>query len=167
MAEVTLEQAAVLLGISVDTARRRIRKGALVARTGDDGRLVVTVPDPEPAQADASGTPADAMQPQADASAQLSAEIGQLKAQVEGQAALLAEKDRRIAALEETVTDLRGQVEHGQQSEAELRQLLAREQAAHAETRVMLQSLMPQLSAPKDEEDGDQQEERRPWWKFW
>ena len=167
MAEVTLEQAAVQLGISTDTARRRIKQGKLTARTGDDGRLIVTVPDPAPALADASGTPAVAVQPQADASVELHAKIGQLEQQGRFQDAMMVEKDRHITALEGTLADLRGQVERGQQSEAELRQLLAREQQAHAETRVLLQTLMPQLMAPKDEDNGDQQAQRRPWWRLW
>ena len=44
MPEVSLEQAAIVLGVSVDTVRRRIRLGQLPAHRDGGGRRVVTVP---------------------------------------------------------------------------------------------------------------------------
>lgn len=44
MPEVTLEQAAIVLGVSVDTVRRRIRLGHLPAHRDGAGRRLVTVP---------------------------------------------------------------------------------------------------------------------------
>ncbi|HLZ71325.1 MAG TPA: hypothetical protein VKV26_15600 [Dehalococcoidia bacterium] len=44
MPEVTLEQAAIVLGVSVDTVRRRVRLGQLPAQRDATGRRLVTVP---------------------------------------------------------------------------------------------------------------------------
>ncbi len=44
MPEVTLEQAAIVLGVSVDTVRRRVRLGQLQAHRDGAGRRLVTVP---------------------------------------------------------------------------------------------------------------------------
>ncbi len=45
MPEVSLAEAATLLGTSTDTVRRRIKRGELNARRVKAGRLLVTVPD--------------------------------------------------------------------------------------------------------------------------
>ncbi|MHB8574046.1 MAG: hypothetical protein ACYDCQ_01820 [Dehalococcoidia bacterium] len=44
MPQVTLEQAAVVLGVSVDTVRRRVRLGQLTAHRDATGRSLVAVP---------------------------------------------------------------------------------------------------------------------------
>lgn len=44
MPDVTLEQAAMVLGVNVDTVRRRIRLGQLTAHREATGRSLVTVP---------------------------------------------------------------------------------------------------------------------------
>jgi excisionase family DNA binding protein len=44
MPQVTLEQAAVVLGVSVDTVRRRVRLGQLTAHRDPTGRSLVAVP---------------------------------------------------------------------------------------------------------------------------
>jgi len=99
--------------------------------------------------------------------------------------ALLEERDKRIAVLEESIADLRRQVEAAarrleadQQAEHELRQLLAREQQAHAEARIILQTLLPKLSAgggsptqgsPDSSVSAPSPAPKPPrsWWPFW
>ena len=45
MAELTIPEAAVALGLSTDTVRRRIRAGALASRTDARGRYLVDLPE--------------------------------------------------------------------------------------------------------------------------
>lgn len=51
MREVSISQAAALLGVSTDTIRRRIRRGELQARQDGRGRLLVLLADGEEAHA--------------------------------------------------------------------------------------------------------------------
>ncbi|HLC23673.1 MAG TPA: helix-turn-helix domain-containing protein, partial [Dehalococcoidia bacterium] len=46
MAELTISEAAVALGVSVDTIRRKIKRGELRARQDNKGRYLVAVEAP-------------------------------------------------------------------------------------------------------------------------
>ena len=48
MAELTIPEAAVALGVSTDTVRRRIKAGALDSRTDARGRYLVDLPEAPP-----------------------------------------------------------------------------------------------------------------------
>lgn len=45
MAERTIAQAAVQLGVSTDTIKRRVRRGVLPSKRGADGRILIVLPD--------------------------------------------------------------------------------------------------------------------------
>ncbi len=153
MAEVSVEEAAYLLGVSTDTVRRRIRRDQLSVRREPDGRLLVTIPD-RPGQA-----PAGAEQPPAPAQqTPVAASLPLLER-------LLDEKDARIGALEEEIASLRGELAKAHQemeaqrqdratAEGELRQLLLQAQ-------LQVQALIPKLPAPAEVE------ERKAWWRWW
>lgn len=203
MPEVGLEEAALRLGISPDSVRKRIRRGRLEGRPGADGRLLVVLPD-DPARPPRSGQPPDNDRTTADNRGQRRPPLSGQRTDNTGQPpdtdrqatadetgqlahleALLEERDKRIAVLEESIADLRRQVEAAarrleadQQAEHELRQLLAREQQAHAEARIILQALLPKLSAgdgssaqgPPDSSVSEPSPAPKPprsWWPFW
>lgn len=156
-AGVPIRTAATTLGVSVDTVRRRIRRGELETVRDARGWHLVVLPD-APYAARPTQPGADGDLPSADAvgahRAAVDAELVQLRTKVE---ALTAERDW-----------LRGVVE--------------REQAAHGETRRLMGNLQAQMlalpaalmpathaerpaSAPNDVDVA--QTPPRPWWRFW
>src|SRR5688500_2438517 len=67
MAELLLVEAAAALGVSVDTIRRRVKRGELAAHADGQGRLLVALPDdamqpPSTASSAAEHAPSSAVQ---------------------------------------------------------------------------------------------------------
>src|SRR4051794_21974390 len=58
--QVSVAEAAVLLGVSVDTIKRRVRSGALQSPRTAPGRVLVTTPEGEAASQERSSAPQDA-----------------------------------------------------------------------------------------------------------
>ncbi len=104
MAELTIRDAADALGVSVDTIRRRVRRGEFVSRRDARGWILVELPD-----AIGSTSP---MQPPADVASGPSA----------AESVPLPEVVQR---LEEENRWLRGQLDEAARERAELRRLLA------------------------------------------
>ena len=104
MAELTIREAADALGVSVDTIRRRVRRGELAARRDARGWILVDM-------ADALGS-ASPMQPPAD--------LGSVP-YADGSTPL----PEVVQRLEEENRWLRGQLDEAARERAELRQLLA------------------------------------------
>jgi hypothetical protein len=123
-----VDAAAKLLGISPDAVRKRIRRGKLEARSGNDGLLRVRIPSD--AVQDKDGTGSDSLGHVQDILGQerteterwrtLAEERGMALARAEGE--LVAGK-RAEAALRELVDELRAQLsrERGRRREAEAR----------------------------------------------
>jgi excisionase family DNA binding protein len=114
MAEWTIGEAAAVLGVSVDTVRRRVRRGTLTARRGARGQLFVVGLNGTgslPMQAAPAPMQADAMPRQAAADTlrlerdhalellgQVSAERDWLRVEIERRGVELAEMRRLLAA---------------------------------------------------------------------
>jgi hypothetical protein len=154
---VPIRTAAASLGVSVDTVRRRIRRGELETVRDARGWHLVILPDASSAARPMQPMAADDL-PGADAvgmhRAAVDAELVQLRVKVE---ALTAERDW-------------------------LRAVVEREQAAHGETRRLFGNLQAQMLAlpaatvpatpperaenPPAPAEAVQQPMRR-WWRFW
>lgn len=142
MAELGIAEAARTLNVSVDTIRRRIKKGELRAWKDPEGRWTVSLEDETPAM-----TPKEPVEP-----AQ-SPDLESLKA-------LLAEKERTIRTLEK-------QLEEDTRERAELRQMLM-----HLQTEVvkMLPAppSVPMQQAPMHDAYATGPERpKKSWWKVW
>jgi predicted RNase H-like nuclease (RuvC/YqgF family) len=120
MPEVTLEQAAIALGVSVDTVRRRIRLGRLSARLDDTRRSLVTVPEVPPA-----------------------ADIERLKRQERAQVTALRHDNAHLAEL---VEELRREQAQLLAQTMALREQLAAEIEAQRELRGLLANAQGQIS---------------------
>lgn len=156
MAGLSVAEAAATLGISVDTVRRRIKRGELETTKARDGRLVVLV-DVAAAPDRDSGT-----------GTHESGDVAQLRADLAQALAVLEETQRHrddladmVSTLREEVSALHRQIEaaqHAQQrsddAQHELRVLLGQAQA-------QLGNLLPPPSSTA------QQGESRPFWRFW
>jgi hypothetical protein len=113
MPDLTIPEAAAALGVHLETMRRRIRRGELLARRNGSGRYVVSLPDEDT-------TPAYAAPVQADDSVRTQ--------ETTDTTPLVAELRSRIEGLETDKRHLQEALERSQQGEAELRRLLAAEQ---------------------------------------
>ncbi len=117
MPDVTLEQAAIVLGVSVDTVRRRIRLGQLSAHREARGRSLVTVPA-------APALPADI-----DRLRQREREqYDSLKRDCDHLREILDELRREQTQLQEHNTVLTGLLANANESQRELRSLLGKAQ---------------------------------------
>ncbi len=114
MPDVTLEQAAMVLGVSVDTVRRRIRLGQLTAHREATGRSLVTVPA-------APALPADIDRLRQQERDQFDA----LKRDCAHLSETLHELRREQAQLREHNTVLAGLLVNADEAQSELRSLLA------------------------------------------
>jgi nitric oxide reductase activation protein len=164
MPALLLPEAAAALGVSVDTIRRRVRKGQLVATHDAEGRLLVEVPTARQPQADAVQ---DAMQTaaaawQAPSSPPEPARQVPSTDNADHARALLEEVRRQRDQLEATVGDLRARLDQAEthltaaeQAQAELRRLLA----------LALQTRA--LPEPRDEPVPTDGRSSRPWWARW
>jgi excisionase family DNA binding protein len=176
MAEITVEELALRLGVSADTVRRRLRKGELPGHRTEDGRWVAEVTDlADDTPTPSAGTSVQTTRLSEVLRADLQAEVERLQAENVQLRARLEDaqhhEDHLLSTIEaqrQQAATLQQQVETQTQAniaaESELRQLLAREQQAHAEARLMLQNLLPKLPAPGEAET---QEKRKPWWRWW
>ncbi len=151
MAVMSLAEAAAALGISVETARRRIKSGRLLANRADDGSLLVTVPDEEDPTVPAVGRRRG---PHPAAAAR--AELEHLKA-------MLDEIKKQRDELLTIVNNLQRHIATDAVERAELRRLLVQLQA--------------QLNRVQGLDDGDEStdepggegsrgQSRRPWWRL-
>jgi chromosome segregation ATPase len=132
MREVSVPIAAALLRVHEDTIRRRIARGALQARRGERGKLLVQIPDADAAgAAEARGGAAEALPPQ-DESERLRSELGHAQA-------MLAEVQAQRDAL------LR-QVEQDAIERAELRRLLGNAQQQLGELARALPPALPEAT---------------------
>lgn len=129
MPELTIPEAAAALGISVDTVRRRLKRGQLQSRQDDRGRLLVQV---EAVDADAgSGLIA-------------SSDFEHVRQELEHTKTLLAEVRHQRDRLEQ---ELQSRTAEHSTAEAELRRLLGNEQLA-------LQQLQRLLPSPQEATGG-------------
>jgi excisionase family DNA binding protein len=163
MSALLLPEAAAVLGVSVDTVRRKIRKGQLTAAHDTEGRVLVEVP---PAMHPAGQPPADAMQAAvqaAEAAWQAPSSPPEPAQQVPSTDALLLEEVRRqrdqladqVAALRERLNFAERSIQAHQQGEAELRRLLAAALQQRA------------LAAPSENRSEAKSAEPSPWWARW
>lgn len=143
MGDLTIPEAAAALGVSVDTVRRRIRRGDLEARKDQRGRYVIYI-EGIGAGAVVSAAPVDAVATQRD---------------LDHTREMTAELRRQRDRLEERLAESR-------QAEGELRRLLANAQQ-------QLGALLPAPPMPTtlDQEVGETPstpppEKRRGWWPF-
>lgn len=166
MAELHIRQAADQLGVSVDTVRRRIRRGELPARRDSRGRLLVDMAnvaaDAQPMQ------PTHAYAPAADEpSTHRPTDVERQRDQLEGQ----------VRALNEHVAALTRQLDEAAEERRELRQLLAGamrqlpagEPASTVPTpeRPTVATRADSAAAAADRESAPTRQARRPWWRFW
>jgi excisionase family DNA binding protein len=137
----SIEEAAKLLGITADGVRKRVRRGQLEARRGNDGPIRVLVPsetvsDQPETVSDSIGLVLDSLRRDRDAAR--------------------VEADRWRQAAEE-------------RSQALTRELIeARERAGRAEGEAMaLRDALADLSHRLDMATAELVELRRPWWRRW
>jgi hypothetical protein len=148
-----LPEAAAALGVSVDTIRRRVRRGQLAATHDAEGRLVVDIPAARQVPADAMQ---DAMQT-AEAAWQMPSTPPEPAMHLHSTddathaRELLAEVRLQRDHLEATVADLRVRLDTAEQAQAELRRLLAA---------ALQQRALPAPAAPPSSDALA----ARPWW---
>lgn len=162
MAEMTIPEAAAVLGVSVATIRRRVQQGDLPARQDARGRYLVTV------DTAAAGS---GHSPQATAT-----ELAQLRLELKHTQELLAEVRRQRDELAILLDAQRAQMEavyeaqaRADEERAELRRLLGNAQ-------MQLSALLPvphhgeggpEERAARLSADGQTQKRRRRWWWPW
>jgi septal ring factor EnvC (AmiA/AmiB activator) len=165
MPDVTLPEAAAALGVSIDTIRRRIKRGDLLARKDGAGRYVVTI-DTDAAQAHAHDAAAAA------AVAEQQSEADRLRLELAHARELVEELRRQRETLDTQLAAHRHQIEQDAIERAELRRLLgnAQQQLAHLLPAPM-QGAPPEGAPGRERErDGDnhhRHEVHAPWWRFW
>ena len=125
MAEYTIPEAAVALGVSIDTVRRRIKRGTLEARRNPQGRYVIVIPE------------GDGIELGGDVPVLLI----DLRRELSHTQEVLGEVRHQRGQLEEQVTAQRRALESGETERAELRRLLAASMQTHA---------LPESSAAPD-----------------
>jgi excisionase family DNA binding protein len=108
--ELTIAEAATALGVSVDTVRRRIRRGDLRARRDEHGRYLITL------EMDSAETPAAKRARGAEA---------ETERELTHTREVLAEVRRQRDQLEQQVAALQEQISAAATERSELRQLLA------------------------------------------
>ncbi len=130
MPEVSIAQAAALLGTSTDTIRRRIKRGELQAYKASDGHLVVDMPE-----AASTGHPEASPTSPTPAISEVGAELVRLQAELEHTRAMLDETRRHRDDLQGVIATLKAQLEATQEAlqqdaieRAELRRLLGNAQ---------------------------------------
>ncbi len=160
MPEVSIAEAATLLGTSTDTVRRRIKRGELNARRVGAGRLLVTVPDGCEDVPPAS--------PSLSLLGNGSRELVSLQAELEKAQALLEETCRHRDDLSLVVAQLNQHLEAAQVERAELRRLLAGAQN-QLSTLLALPSSAGHLptGAEQRPKPSAQQALGKRWWQFW
>jgi excisionase family DNA binding protein len=109
---VSVAEAAVILGVSVDTVKRRVRSGALHSIRTAQGRVLVSLPEEEPAPHAAQEPPS------------ASRDAGQVQGSDPDVAALL----ERVAAMTAERDWLRERVERAESEREQLRILLSNAQ---------------------------------------
>jgi excisionase family DNA binding protein len=133
-----VDEAAKLLGISPDAVRKRIKRGRLEARPGNDGLLRVLIPSD--ALSDKDGTPSDITGHVQDILGHArDAELEQLRAAVLALTERAAGAEGKLMKAEEVTATLRELVD-------ELKAQLARERGRRREIEARL---------------------ARPWWRRW
>ena len=148
--QVSVAEAAVLLGVSVDTIKRRVRSGALQSSRTAHGRVLVRLPEDEAAP-HASQEPASAPQ---DAS------------QVHGTAPELAALQERMATVVAERDWLRERVERAESEREQLRILLSN--AQQSLVRALQAAPQTPVDAPTAPESPDlTTESSAPWWRRW
>lgn len=140
VAEVSISQAAAILGVSVDTIRRRAKRGELVATMDGTGRYSVILDE---SQAVPRSAPI-----QDTHTAALEAENATLKAEVKRLADLLGELRRQRDMLQQQVDDLRQYRQDDAEAQHQLRQLI-----------LALTAKVPQIEGPDPQA-------KRGWWPF-
>jgi len=160
MAELTLSEYAERKGISIHTARRRMKRGDLPGRL-EGGRYIVTVPDDELA---ASGQ--DELFPDAGAlsrmrgqAAERNIEVARLQQELSDSHEMTGDMRRQRDLMDTRLAEARQEVREGRQQVAKLRRLLgqaqrllpgAREKAAVQEEEVVSGAIeMPAAQAPE------------------
>ena len=150
MAELTISEAAVALGVSVDTIRRKIKRGELRARQDNKGRYLVAVEAPARGAAPAvAGAPGNA------------AETARLRLDLEHAEAMVAELRHQREVLEGELQGARQAMQDAATERSELRRLLGNAQ-------MQLRALLPGPAEGEAQKPG-LVAERRPkrwWWPF-
>jgi hypothetical protein len=148
--QVPIAEAATLLGVSVDTIKRRIRSGALQGNRDARGRLLVDVPGMEPAPQPSANAPHAAPQMQGN-----DAEVATLQERV---AAVTAERDW-----------LRERVERAESEREQLRILLsnAQQSLVRALQAAPQQPQEPALDASGPPKQPAMATEAALWWRRW
>jgi excisionase family DNA binding protein len=131
-----VDEAAKLLGISPDAVRKRIRRGKLEARQGNDGLLRALIPSD--VLLDKDGTPPDT-------SGHVLDSLGQERTETERWRALAEERGMALARAE-------GELAAGQRTEATLRELV--------------DELRAQVSRERSRRREAEARLARPWWRW-
>ena|SRR3990172_3986671 len=150
MAELTISEAAVALGVSVDTIRRKIKRGELRARQDNKGRYMVAVEAPPGGAAPSvAGVPGDA------------AETARLRLGLEHAEAMVAELRHQREVLEGELQGARQAMQDAATERSELRRLLGNAQ-------MQLRALLPGPAEGEAQKPGFVAERRpkRWWWPF-
>jgi excisionase family DNA binding protein len=126
--EMTVAEAAVSLGCSPDTVRRRIRAGQMQARTDEHGRYLVQMPDPEPVP---------------EAPARQDDEAERLRVELAHTRELLGELRARTDGQEREIARMAGQLDAAETERSELRRLLGNAQMQLGEAQQQITRLLP------------------------
>ena len=139
VAQLPISEAALQLGVSVDTVRRRIRSGELSAELDSRGRYLVEVPD----ALLTSASEVELRQRQGGPTGELRSDLAQLQE-------LLDEVRRQRDQLLEQVAAQGRQLEEAARERAELRRLLADAQVPLTRILPAVKDLRGQLAATQD-----------------
>lgn len=169
-----MADAARILGVSLDTVKRRVKRGELVAaqeRTARGFRWVVELPDfgeinanmttflaPAPDEAAPAPAPAGAPAVSDAAPADAPADVEHLHVLIAAQRGHIEDLRAQTDTLRDQLAVKDGQLEARTREISELHVLLQRAQAAAlpAPTSIAeVESIAPETAAP------------RPWWRFW
>ena len=158
-----LAEASQRLGVTVDSLRKRVRRGHVMARKGNDGRVLVHVPVQPDGQPTAGRWPADG---EAGLDDGLAEELAAARADVERWRVLAGQREVALARVEElakAAAELASvQVQAARRETDQARREVELAARAHEQ---LLAELRQVLEHERARGDRLEAELRRPWWR--
>jgi DNA repair exonuclease SbcCD ATPase subunit len=171
MAELTLSEYAERKGISIHTARRRMKRGDLTGRL-EGGRYIVTVPDEElaPSGEDELFPDAGALSRMRGQAAARDVEAASLRQELSDSHEMTEEMRRQRDLTDTRLAEARQEVREGRLQVAKLRRLLGQAQrllrGAREKAAVQEEELVSEAIEIRAAQEPERPKRRRGWWPF-